>query len=128
MITYVTVGMEHEICGYSAPPWLPGHMKAFWRSRSLENSHGAVLAYDGEKLIGFFRYNNGPRKAMYAYGTYVLPKYRSRGVAIKLWKRALRKEKPKHIHVFTTSTGGRKLVEALGKKLTKYKWIVTNFD
>lgn len=125
MITYKVVGPEHDVCGFDYPADFPAVMKNFWKSRQLENAHGAVLAYDGKKLIGWFRWNYGSRAEIYAYGTYVLSEYRSQGVAIKLWRRALRATSAEYVHVFTTSYGGRKLCSALEKKFPKIRWYIS---
>jgi GNAT superfamily N-acetyltransferase len=121
MITYKIVGSDHEICGHTCPASLPRRMHNFWKSRCLGSSHGAVIAYDGKKVIGFFRWDKS-WKYMYGYGTYVLGKYRRQGVAVKLWKRALKKIKPRQVYVVITSYSGEALAFALKKKFPKHKW------
>lgn len=125
MITYKVVGPDHDICGYDCPSNIPTVMKKFWKSRQLENAHGAVLAYDGKNLIGWFRWNRGGYREIYAYGTYVLSEYRSQGVAVKLWRRALKAADVETVHVFTTSYGGRRLCSTLKKKFPKVRWYIS---
>ena len=121
MITYKLVGRGHPVCGDDCPSFASPAMKAFWNTRSLDSCDMAVVAYDGEKLVGFFRfYNRYP--TLWAGGTYLQASYRDRGIAAKLWQRAIKFLKPDEVCVTTTSRGGQKLVQSLKRKYKTIVW------
>ena len=72
-----------------------------------------IATYEG-KLVGYFRYGKH-RKVIYGSGTWVQAKHRRKGLASRMWKFMVRKEKPKEISVVTSSRKGARLVDSLEK-------------
>jgi hypothetical protein len=91
-----------------------------WWGGSADEVDGAAVAYHKGKLVGFFRYNV---KAFWAAGTWVDKSFRNKGLALKLWKAALRKESPKTVHVCTTTRGGKALVSSVKKVFPKIRFV-----
>lgn len=126
MIKYQTVTKKHPICQEKIPSNLHYLIQRFWKSRELNNcgttSH-AILAYDKDEIIGFFRYtsessHSGKFKYLYATGTYILPQYRSQGIAKKLWSKAIKESKANRVYVSLTSRKASKLINSLKQKHT----------
>lgn len=88
---------------------LPQPAQAFWKANSLDPCDRAVIALDGGKLRGFFRYywlDDG----IFAAGTWVGHHARGKGVALRMWRKALELEQPKRVEVTAVSPGGEGLV------------------
>jgi len=113
-----TVGADHPITLGN----LPAKVR---KCLTLEcPAHYAVLAEDGRRLVGFFRYEYGPNGTLRARGTWVDPKERGRGLAGALWRHVLKSAKPRRVWVKTVSEGGRGLVSALVREFPRIKWTV----
>jgi len=134
MITYLKVDSTHDICREQCPDYLPVDMKKFWNSRKLDSADGAILALDGDKIIGFFRYffpdwipKSRRKKCCHAIGTYVMTDYRRMGVGKSLWEIAIKKLKPHVIDVVLTSMGSVKLVKSLREKYEKIYFVTEEY-
>ena len=96
------------------------YMLREWGMRRVPH---AVVAYDGFRLVGFFRFEFNPRaRRLRACGTWVDPAYRKLRVAAKLWRAALAAFTPATVFVLTTSTGGRALVRKMKRIFRRIKW------
>jgi ribosomal protein S18 acetylase RimI-like enzyme len=82
-------------------------------------SDGAIIAKDGGRLVGFFRYDRRVGSStLQAVGTWVDPEYRRKGLAERMWRHAIRGIGIKRISVYTATNAGAALVQALAKKLS----------
>ena len=102
---------------------LPTSLKHFIHKWDYPDASVILLASDGNKLAGVFRFSfskNGER--LYASGTWIKPRYRKEHLALKLWKKTLIKYNPTSIYVFTNSHAGHKLVSKLKKKFPDIDW------
>ena len=96
---------------------LPQPAQDFWKRNTLAPAERAVVAfrkvpYGPEKLIGFFRYyeiENG----IFAAGTWVSHHSRGKGIARRMWTKAITLEQPKRIEVTAVSTEGEHLVASI---------------
>jgi len=91
---------------------------AYKFSKQLKDQYvdadNAIVAYFEGEVIGYFRYGKD-NKTVYGCGTWVQAKHRRKGLASRMWKFMVDKDKPKHIHVITSSRNGAKLVDSLTK-------------
>jgi len=76
------------------------------------DADGGVLAWDGKRMVGFFRYFRECEGTVNASGTWVDPAYRRRGIAKKMWNRLIAR-RPSRVEVSTYTRGGRALVESI---------------
>lgn len=83
------------------------------KDQDVEADNTIIATYEGE-LIGYFRYGRYD-KIVYGCGTWVQANHRRKGLASRMWKFMVSKEKPKAIHVITSSRYGAKLVDSLTK-------------
>jgi GNAT superfamily N-acetyltransferase len=127
MIIYKIVDRKHAITDINYPPDLDIRIKRWWKYMRLYYCNHAVLAFDKKKgketLIGFLRFDK-QNQHLYAGGTYILPAYRKRKIAKKLWQRAIKFAKPTYIEVTTASKGGAKLMASLVKKYIYIDWFI----
>lgn len=111
---------NHHLLGGFPDDSLEKSAQYFWHQWCLTPCTHATIAYHKGKIIGFFRYYFSG-KQLNAYGTWVTKSYRRKGLAFRLWKAAIVKEKPISISVNTTSRGGSSLVRSIEKQFTKIK-------
>jgi len=93
---------------YDGPPTLQA--KRHWKSWHGEGckSDYAVVVKDNEKIIAFFCFRFKPlNKYLHSNGTWVSPKYRRRGIAKKMWNKAIRKFKPAVFYAAIVSRDGQ---------------------
>jgi GNAT superfamily N-acetyltransferase len=73
-----------------------------------------VVATTNRRIIGFFRFEvdsyGNSKPMMFASGTWVDPKYRRRGIATTMWRRAVDFAQPVAITTSVTSEEGEQLV------------------
>lgn len=113
-----TVGSDHPITLGN----LPAKVR---KSLTLANpAQFTVLAEDGKRLVGFFRYEFDAKGALCAAGTWVSPEERKRGLAAALWRHVLKRVRPRRVWVKTVSVGGRALVSALVREFPRVRWTV----
>lgn len=116
-----TVSYRHPICFSKCPKQLDPLMHKFWYTRNLSyiEADGAVIATDGDKIVGFFRYMVGKYKwydSIGGLGTYIMPEYRNIKLASKMWAAALKKIKPAFVIITMTSRKMNLLVKSLERK------------
>lgn len=76
-----------------------------------------IIAYKNNILLGFYRYDIGKiQNKIYAAGTYVIPEFRSKGLAFSLWEKVIELEKPKIIYGHLESLEGFYLINKVKKK------------
>lgn len=120
---YEYVSTYHPICSGENKTLLTPAMKKFWASRELFPCNYAILAYDKEKLVGFLRFDvDQVERWLYGAGTYIDKDYRKQGLAFTMWARVIRKFKPKHIEVITTSPAAEYLVSKLERTFPKIEF------
>ena len=127
MIKVKTVGPKHFICQKKCSEKLDPLIHTFWDTRNLKflEAEGAVIALDGDKIIGFIRYFVGRFKwydAVGGLGTYVLPAYRNKKLASKMWAAIIRKVRPSFIIITLTSRNMKILIRSLEKKFPSVKF------
>ncbi len=83
--------------------------------------NGVVIAKFNGKIVGVLRFSR-LHSSMWAYGTFVKEGYRGKGVAMSLWRAALKKVKPRKVTVIPQSRGGQALVDALQKEAPGIEW------
>jgi len=122
-INYKIVSSPHYIVGgddFGPDKKLRKKAAKFWERVNLPpNSDEAVIATHNKKLIGFFRYRILSNGELDAEGTWVEKKYRRKGIAKAMWKKAIRKHKAKYISVTTVSRMGHGLVRKIAKSFKK---------
>lgn len=124
VITYHHVtDLEHPVISLKKHPKIPEVLRKTCRDLGLEPyacTH-AVIAYCGGKAVGTFRYAL-TGNSLEAKGTAVIPSMRRKGIAYKLWERALTKIYPTEVVVATESDEGESLVVKLSKDYTICVW------
>lgn len=80
---------ENAECGvarlYKLAGWLPDEESDYSKIKTaLENSHCAYGAFDGEKMVGFFRAISDRIGDAYLLELFVEPAYRRRGIGERL--------------------------------------------
>jgi GNAT superfamily N-acetyltransferase len=111
MITRV-VGPTHEI----ARGDLSDDADEFFSDGVLPEggADGAILAREAGKTIGWLRFYFDRRSRVFtASGTWVEPDQRDKGVAERLWNRAMCELKPVRVVVTTVTREGRHLVGSI---------------
>lgn len=99
--------------------------RQFWNRMGLPyDSAHAIVATENGKCIGFFRYTISGRATLHGEGTWIHPKHRKQGLALKLWKRALDKHEVKVVEVVVVSKGGDRLVTKVATTYPKIHWNV----
>lgn len=97
-------------------PRLSEDAKRFWKKWGLYACDGAVVATEAGKVVGFFRYfTHGKGGAITTAGTWVDPRYRNQGLALRLWKPVMTQKNLKTVYFVTVSRGGRRLVAAAAR-------------
>ena len=86
-------------------------------------SHVVVATCAGT-LVGFFRFNQDDNLEITAAGTWVDSRFRKRGIALRMWRLALTRLKPKNVEVVTATTLGRALVNKVKLHHPKIKFII----
>lgn len=128
MITYQIVNRKHAICNAKCPDTIDRRIHKWWKSMKLYSTNYAILAFDGDTLIGFLRFVKRKHKKegrlLLADGTYVLAAYRNQKIAKKLWTKAIRFVKPDYIEVTTVSRGGARLIASMVQKYHKPSWYI----
>ena len=71
---------------YRIEGWLEDDSPTAQIDAAIKNSHCAYGAFDGEKLVGFFRAISDKVSDSYLIDLVVDPKYRRQGIAVKLTK------------------------------------------
>lgn len=87
----------------------------------------ALVVYEAGQVRAVLRYDRvkTPGGGLLAGGTWVAPELRGQGVALDLWKRALRGHRT--VEVTTVSRAGKALVQSLRQRYPHVSW-VTNKD
>jgi hypothetical protein len=114
IIHYLHVGKKHAIARASFNR--DGEAAAFWRSK-LDPANHAYIATVDRGIVGWLRYDLEGREGcclkFWAMGTWVDTEHRDFGVAHELWRRVMRRYKPRRVIVTTITDDGRKFVAAL---------------
>lgn len=115
------VGRKHFVCGTSFDERLDSRMRRFWDTRHLDlvEADAAVIAIERGSIVGFLRYLAGSYSAfpaLFGLGTYVLPGFRNRGLAAKMWGEAIHKVQPAFATVYLTSRPSARLVASLQRR------------
>lgn len=110
---YEHADQDHPILDDS--PW---ERMAFPRSAKLlllkcGGADTAILAYHGKELVGFVRISVADNIAA---GTWVAPKFRRQGLALRMWKRILQEVGDDTIDITAVTRGGEKLVDSMIKR------------
>lgn len=123
------VGGSHPSCG-NVLNWDElsdkgkGTFKAWGVTTECEYS---VVATKAGKVVGVFRFSiertvSSKSKVLFASGTWVEPKYRKTGLAMAMWRKALKFRAFDGANVVVTSMGGFRLVTKLARKRTDLEW------
>jgi predicted GNAT family acetyltransferase len=116
MLRFEVVNSDHPLCSENAKDLNP-YMRNFWKSRELQSADSAIIAYDDNQMIGFFRFDcqadQNQDYIFYGNGTYVNSNYRGRGIAKRMWEMALDFSNPKIVEVYCTSYGANKLIASI---------------
>lgn len=93
-----------------------------------------VVATSNRRIVGFFRFEadsyGNSKPTMFTSGTWVDPKYRRRGIATTMWRRAIDFAQPVAITTSVTSEEGEQLVLRLKEsprfraKHPNVKWLI----
>jgi len=87
----------------------------------------AVIAIDEDgHVAGAWKYDKPYYKAIRSAGTWVAPKYRRHGLALRLWGFGLKHEQPERVKVVVTSDRGHTLTCSLKIKFPHIKWTIKN--
>lgn len=127
VLRYVT--RRHHVCSGRPTPkdefaydtvkphqLLDDDAKTYWRKWRLASAEHALVALDGRRVVGWFRYYLYDDVDLGACGTWVHPDYRGRGIGARLWKKVLRRYRPATMRAVTLSAGGRALVRMAHQK------------
>lgn len=112
---------EHPITNSSGElKDLPEDIINILKEWDVEFSDKAIIAYEDNIIVGFFRYDLGKVKPwLYAAGTYIIPEYRNQNIAYNLWHKAIMRENPNKILAHVASEGGLKLIKRIQKKFPR---------
>jgi Acetyltransferase (GNAT) family len=102
------------------PKQMQGQARRFWR-HCLRADHG-VCAWSGASLVGFVRYDDRPGRAGWALGTWVHPRWRRSGLALRLWHEVLVERHWNSFHIGTVSRAGRRLAQVLASRYGDISW------
>ncbi len=96
------------------PPQLPKNAQGYWDRYGFCQADEAIVAIEGEQLIGFFRYSF-EKRLLHARGTWVAPSHRRQGLATRMWEKALRgcQSQKGPIQVVTVTRAGTAFVRSL---------------
>ena len=82
-----------------------------------------IVAYENDRLIGFFRYDLGDYKHnLYEAGTYVIPEYRKYGLGFSLWDKVFQLEKPELVYGHIESIDGYFLYNKIKRTYPNVKY------
>jgi GNAT superfamily N-acetyltransferase len=85
----------------------------------------AVVALDEHgHVAGVWKYDKSYHKAVRSSGTWVAPKYRKQGLALKLWEVGLAHDKPERVKVLVTTDRGYTLACSLEKLFPDITWVI----
>jgi ribosomal protein S18 acetylase RimI-like enzyme len=92
-----------------------------WDGNNFNPSKYATVAYENGKLVGIIKYDFR-YKTFESYGTWVAPRFRKNGLAVKLWEVALERTGAKKVRVTVISDRGNTLIESLQSDFPDIKW------
>lgn len=99
-----------------------------WDVKSRCRSDYAIVAFDGDVLVGAFKYNwNARRRYLCNSQTWVKPSHRRTGLAKRLWQHALDYHCPKFVSPVVGTRRGAALVAALQETNPKV-WFDVSYD
>lgn len=106
--------------------------KQVWTRWGLQSCGRALIVTIRRRLVAFLRFDlrtgrDGRRRVLHAHGSWVEPSRRGRGIATKLWIRALRRYRPNKVRVTVVSRSGTRLVRRLQALFPKIRWKILNF-
>jgi predicted GNAT family acetyltransferase len=93
-------------------------------STSNDNKAVTYLVLNGNKLIGAFTYILLD-KTLFSRGTFITRGHRRKGLAEKLWCKAIKKDKPSTIKVETITKSGCILIESLRRQFPTIEWAIS---
>lgn len=125
---YVLDGVEISDSSYIGPsPRLPQDAEKWWNQWALDDpADVGCVATHQRQLVGFVRILLGD-SWLSAAGTWVDPDHRRSGLALKMWKKVLRRYtsfRMLDICVIPSTEEGHILVESLQRKFPQYSWII----
>ena len=92
-----------------------------WIRQHIEGSvDRAVVATMNGALVGFFRFDIR-RRAIRAYGTWVHPDHRRKGLATRMWNVAKRHSRTSKVYVYTVSVAGDLFVRSVSKNVVQFR-------
>jgi hypothetical protein len=93
---------------------------------------GATVAYVGKEIVGAFRFNVDRTSlvpVLYAAGTWVDHSQRGKGVALRLWRVALRRHpEVREVSVASASRGGRGLTRSMARRYPALVWYLDGHE
>lgn len=104
--------------------------KQVWTRWGLQSCGRALIVTMRRRLVAFLRFDlrrGGDEHELHAHGSWVEPSRRGRGIATKLWIRALRRYRPNKVRVTVVSRSGTRLVRRLQALFPKIRWKILNF-
>ena len=108
---YLFFNSPNSICSSNCPSYLSEEVKKFWNSKKLCEVTNSIVAVHNGNIVGFFRFClDFESNDVYACGTYVLKDFRNQAIATELWRKTIKKLKPKNVFVDTTSIDGKMFV------------------
>lgn len=108
---------------------LPVELRQYIRQWEFVEATSAITVFENKSLVGVFRYmisTHGEIVHLAAAGTWVSESMRGKDIAATMWNKAIRKNKPHGVYVYTTSLLGHKLVASLKQKHNKISWYHTS--
>lgn len=107
----------YELAGWSEPG-----AGAESVERALKNSHCALGAFDGRKMVGFFRALSDGVSDAYLLDLFVDPEYRGRGIASELTARIVAKLKSDGIEWITaiSTPEAKNMYLRIGKRMRSH--------
>ncbi len=107
----------YELAGWSEPGSCPESVE-----RAIKNSHCAFGAFDGSKMVGFFRALSDGVSDAYLLDLFVDPEYRGRGIAGELAARIVAKLKSDGIEWITaiSTPEAKNIYLKIGKRMKSH--------
>ena len=107
--------------------FLKGNCSLLPYSQRYRTKNAAVAYTSKGEVIGVWRYSRD-RTTIRSMETFVRPKFRKRGVALKLWRTVLQRERPSRVKVTVASNKGYSLVVSAQKRFKEIEFQVIQDD
>ena len=113
---------DHYVCHLQDRKRFTGNAQHFlYVENRLDPCQHAVVATEAGKLVGFLRFGTY-RNTIFAWGTWVDPSQRGKGIGAHLWHLLLKKYHQKTVEVTTITARGSRLVNTLSENYPDRNW------